>query len=100
MARSCLAPSPIRTTASANPNAPAVDLWTTLRVAHRVHRRNNNRPERNENCVTHVVGQNCYLCRRLLRRGVASSALPVETPLPNLESELRSPRTPTRGEGA
>ena len=44
----------------------AVDLWTTLRVAHRVHSLNNNRPERNENCVTHVVGLNCYLCSRLL----------------------------------
>src|SRR5260370_40361453 len=66
MARSYLAPSPIKTIASANPNAPAVDLWTTRRVAHRVHSLNNNRPERNENCVTHVVGLNCYLCPRLL----------------------------------
>src|SRR5260370_9862904 len=67
MARSYLAPSPIKTIASANPNAEAVDLWTTRRVAHRVHSLNNNRPERNENCVTHVVGLNCYLCPRLLK---------------------------------
>jgi hypothetical protein len=30
------------------------------------HRRNKSRPERNENCVTYVIGQNCYLCPRLL----------------------------------
>jgi hypothetical protein len=41
-------------------------LWTTLGVAHRVHTLNNNRPEQNENCVTHVPGQICYLCPRLL----------------------------------
>src|SRR5712671_6903704 len=73
MARSYLAPSPIKTIASANPNAPAVDLWTTLRVAHRVHSLNNNRPERNGNCVTHVVGQICYLCLRLLTRSAMRS---------------------------
>ena len=28
--------------------------------------RSSNRPERNENCVTHVVGQTCYPCSRLL----------------------------------
>src|SRR5438552_16565407 len=50
-----------------NQSARAVDLGTTLRVAPRVHSpSSNNRPERNENCVTHVVGLKCYLCRRLL----------------------------------
>ena len=44
-----------------------MDLWTTLRVAHRVHsRHNHSRPrEHRENCVTHVVGQKCYPCPRL-----------------------------------
>ena len=50
------------------PKRKPVDLWTTRRgVAHKAHRPSNNRPERNENCVTHVVGQNCYPCRRLLK---------------------------------
>src|SRR5258708_39624737 len=69
MARSCLARSPVVAIACESPNEQAVDLWTTLRVAHRVHSLNNNRPERNGNCVTHVVGQICYLCLRLLRGG-------------------------------
>ena len=43
-----------------------MDLWTTQRVAHRVHSRNSHsRPEHRENCVTHVVGQKCHRCRRL-----------------------------------
>ena len=51
----------------ANLNDPPVDMWTTRRgVAHRDHRHSNSRPERNEKCVTHVVGQNCYPCPRLL----------------------------------
>ena len=34
-------------------------LWTTRRcVAHKAHRHSKSRPERNENCVTHVVGLN------------------------------------------
>src|SRR5262245_45683925 len=49
----------------ANPNVEAVDLRTTLRVALRAHSPSNNRPERNENCVTHVAGLKCYLCWRL-----------------------------------
>src|SRR5262249_30452122 len=59
----------------------AVDLGTTLRVAPRVHSTTSNRPERTENCVTHVVGLNCYLCRRLLncawRCEASSSAIRV-----------------------
>ena len=68
-ARSFSARSPMAAIACASPNPPAVDLWTTLRVAHRVHSlsSSNIRPERNRNCVTHVVGQICYLCFRLLR---------------------------------
>src|ERR1700688_920013 len=66
MARSRLAQLHLTATGCESPNEEAVDLWTTLRVAHRVHSLNNNRPERNENCVTHVVGLNCYLCPRLL----------------------------------
>ena len=52
------------------PKSASCGLWTTLRVAHRVHspRSRNTRPEQSENCVTHVVGQICYLCSRLLRR--------------------------------
>src|SRR5690348_12013760 len=66
MDRSCLARLRIAATGYANPNARAVDLRTTLRVALRAHSPRNNRPERNENCVTHVAGQICYLCCRLL----------------------------------
>src|SRR6185312_16199619 len=67
MDRSCLARLRIAATGYANPNARAVDLRTTLRVALRAHSPRNNRPERNENSVTHVAGQICYLCCRLLR---------------------------------
>ena len=48
-----------------------MDLWTTLRVAHRVHsRHSHSRREHRENCVTHVVGQNCHPCPRLHNRFV------------------------------
>src|SRR5215217_515470 len=66
--RSCSAPSPIGPINCENQSARAVDLGTTLRVAPRVHSPNNNKPERNENCVTHVVGLKCYPCRRLLKK--------------------------------
>src|SRR5437899_11072619 len=67
-ARSCSAPSPIGPMNCENQSARAVDLGTTLRAAPRAHSlSSNNRPERNENCVTHVVGLKCYLCRRLLK---------------------------------
>jgi hypothetical protein len=49
-----------------------------LRVAHRVHSLNNNRPERNQNCVTYVVGQNCYLCCRLLKVRLAREDYPTK----------------------
>src|SRR4029453_16677092 len=52
-------------TGYANPNVKAVDLRTTLRVALRAHSLSNNRPERNENCVTYVAGLKCYPCWRL-----------------------------------
>src|SRR4029453_12516176 len=52
-------------TGYANPNVKAVDLRTTLRVALRAHSLSNNRPERNENCVTYVPGLKCYPCWRL-----------------------------------
>src|SRR5260370_40478451 len=72
MDRSPSEPLHIAATGYANPNGKAVDLWTTPRgVAHRVHSLSNNRPERSENCVTHVVGQKCYLCRGLLKDPVA-----------------------------
>src|SRR5206468_8518531 len=67
MARSCSARSPITTTACANPNTGPVDAWTTQVRCPQAHRISNNRPERNENCVTYVVGLNCYLCPRLLK---------------------------------
>src|SRR5438034_7540565 len=57
----------MRTMNCENQSASAVDLGTTLRVVPRAHSPSNNRPERNENCVTYVVGLKCYLCRRLLR---------------------------------
>src|SRR2546428_3501004 len=65
-ARSCSAPSPIGPMNCENQSAGAVDLGTTLRVVPKAHSPSNNRPERNENCVTYVVGLKCYLCRRLL----------------------------------
>src|SRR5690242_7768842 len=84
-ARSRSARSVTALTAYASPNARAVDLRTTLCVAHRVHspNNNNNRPERNENCVTHVVGQKCYPCSRLLREGVPHDELSPGTPTPD-----------------
>jgi hypothetical protein len=58
--------SPIKTTAYENPNTTPVDMWTMQTRRPQAHRSNNNRPERNQNCVTYVVGLNCYLCPRLL----------------------------------
>src|SRR5205807_10555043 len=93
-ARSCSAPSPIELTSYENQSARAVDLGTTWRVAPRVHSPSNNRPERNENCVTHVVGLKCYPCRRLLsdakhRGRVRGSGLSIETPHPARTSHSR-----------
>ena len=51
-----------------NLNTAPVDVWTTQERCPQAHRSNNNRPEQNRNCVTYVVGLNCYLCRRLLNR--------------------------------
>jgi len=72
-----------------------VDLWTTLRVAHRVHSRNSssNRAEQNEKCVTHVAGLKCYLCRRLLMRGFGRTR---KTPA----SEPPHPRSPRSSRGS
>src|SRR5207245_5328628 len=53
----------------------------TLRVAPRVHSPSNNRPERNENCVTHVVGLKCYPCRRLLTVGGLRPPFSNRTPM-------------------
>src|ERR1043166_1466389 len=57
-----------RIAATVYANRQPVDLWTTLRVAHKAHSRNNssNSAEQNGKCVTHVAGLKCYLCRRLL----------------------------------
>src|SRR5262245_42530922 len=54
-------------TGYANPTAKELWALTTLRVALTAHSLSNNRPERNENCVTHVAGLKCYLCWRLQR---------------------------------
>src|SRR5580700_6808577 len=49
-------------------------MWTTLKKrcphANRPNNKNNNknnnrRAEQNKKCVTHVIGQKCYPCRRL-----------------------------------
>ena len=41
-------------------------LWTTQGVAHRAHSPSgSSRPEHRENCVRHVIGQNCQSCSRL-----------------------------------
>src|SRR5271169_5580679 len=104
---SCSASSPTATTVCANQNPTPVDLWTTLRVAHRVHRRtsNSSRAEQNQKCVTHVPGQNCYLCRRLLRvRGFGrckffcESRTPSSCPSPP-SARLRASSTRYGGEG-
>lgn len=64
-------------------------MGTTLRVAPRVHSpNNNNRPERNENCVTYVVGLKCYPCRRLLTPGHVPE-VSLKTSVQNLASGLR-----------
>src|ERR1700687_1875701 len=64
-ARSCSARSPAKTTACENPSVKPVDLWTMQEHRPQGPQAQNSRPERNENCVTYVVGLNCYLCRRL-----------------------------------
>ena len=53
--------------ACASRSRPPVDMWTTLRVAHKVHRPKNSssKAEQNGKCVTHVVGQKCYPRSRL-----------------------------------
>src|SRR4030095_6202340 len=63
-------------TGYANPNVKAVDLRTTLRVALRAHSLSNNRPERNENCVTYVPGLKCYPCWRLQSRKTIDTGTP------------------------
>src|SRR5262245_13003372 len=63
-------------TGYANPTAKAVALRTTLRVALRAHSLCNNRPERNENCATHVAGLKCYLCWRLQSRKAIARGKP------------------------
>jgi putative transposase len=70
--RSCLALSLMTPAiACASRNVAAVDLWTTQARCPQAHSisSNNSRPEQNGKCVTHVSGQNCYPCPRLLRGG-------------------------------
>src|SRR5438034_4404238 len=86
-ARSRSAPSPIGPMNCENQSARAVDLGTTLRVAPRAHSPSNNRPERNENCVTYVVGLKCYLCRRLLTLAASAASRGPQKP-----DELRTSR--------
>src|SRR4029450_775823 len=71
-------------TGYANPNVKAVDLRTTLRVALRAHSLSNNRPERNENCVTYVPGLKCYPCWRLQKPRLPAGGL---SPRVNLSVE-------------
>src|SRR5436190_22145836 len=54
--------------ACANPSQPPVDLWITPTGYPLPHRPNNhsNSYEQNRKTVTHVVGQTCHPCRRLL----------------------------------
>src|SRR5258705_1314879 len=56
----------IAVTICESPNVKPVDVRTTQARCPQAHRRNNNRPEQNKKCVTHVAGQNCYPCPRLL----------------------------------
>src|SRR6266704_5391779 len=58
----------------ASQSARPVDLWRTLTGSPQAHRPNNSnsRAEQNEKCVTHVAGQNCHPCSRLLRASPAA----------------------------
>src|SRR2546428_6336788 len=69
MGRSRSALLPMAATACESPNAEPVDMWTTQGRCPHAHRLNSSRPEQNEKCVTHVAGQNCHPCPRLLKRG-------------------------------
>src|SRR6266849_5611491 len=77
MGRSRLVSLLIAATVCANPSGRPVDVWTTQARCPQVHRPNNNRrkAEQNEKCVTHVVGQNCYPCPRLLSTRVCFAVL-------------------------
>src|SRR5262245_58802642 len=67
--RSCWVSLPMTAIACKSPNAEPVDVWTTQARCPQAHRfSNSNRTEQNEKCVTHVAGQNCYPCPRLLTR--------------------------------
>src|SRR5436190_1268715 len=63
----------------ANRKSQPVDMWTTQVRCPHAHRLNNNRSktraEKKEKCVTHVVGQKCYPCRRLHTRSEAGWGL-------------------------
>src|SRR5437016_10550878 len=76
---------PIAVTVCESPNVEPVDAWTTQARCPQAHRRsNNNRPEQNEKCVTHVAGQSCYPCPRLHRvRGYKLSIGPTPSPHPS-----------------
>src|SRR5262245_33154898 len=63
-------------TGYANPTAKELWALRTLRVALRAHSLSNNRPQRNENCVTHVTGLKCYLCWRLQSRKAIARGKP------------------------
>src|SRR6266545_2826710 len=80
---------PIAVTVCKSPSAEPVDVWTTQARCPQAHRRsNNNRPEQNEKCVTHVAGQICYPCPRLHSEGdldPRSFVTPHPTPLPSGE---------------
>ena len=76
-----------------------MDLWTTLRVAHRVHSHHNHRSqEHNVNPVRHVVGQNCQPCSRLHKsrarpvRRARIGERPVQAAPPSAAALARSGR--------
>src|SRR5947209_5985258 len=102
MGRSRSARSPTTTTVFENPNDSPVDIWTMQAHRPQAHRTNNNRPEQNRNCVTYVVGQKCYLCRRLLTRIGRCAAGEGDYPRTHLADSPPSPQPSPRkpGEGA
>src|SRR5262249_17805473 len=92
--RSCWVSLPMTAIAckSPNPNAEPVDVWTTQARCPQAHRfSNSNRAEQNEKCVTHVAGQNCYPCPRLLRGEGDRIDRETKSPHPNLSLWEREP---------
>src|SRR6266576_3240590 len=73
---------PIAVTICESPNVKPVDVRTTQARCPQAHRRNNNRPEQNKKCVTHVPG-----CSREGLQSIERLLPPHPHPLPCGERE-------------